>query len=149
MASFTIICGSVFGSAQSLAQALKKQLIEQSHAVHFNHPSNLGDLTDADAILIVTSTTGQGELPANIQPFYSIATESMPLQTDKPFGVIALGDSSYPTFCAAGETMQTLFIELQAKPLLPMLKVDATQTLDPEPMASEWLTKWLDCFNSN
>lgn len=143
MASFTIICGSVFGSAQSLAQALKNQLTEQSHAVHFNHPSNVDDLTGADAILIITSTTGQGELPANIQPFYSTATESMPLQTNKPFGVIALGDSSYPTFCAAGETMQSLFIELQAKPILPMLKIDAIETLEPEPIATQWLSQWL------
>ncbi|WP_341206469.1 flavodoxin domain-containing protein [uncultured Psychrosphaera sp.] len=143
MANITIMCGSVFGAAQDLAELIKSTLSERSHNVTFNIPCSTPDMENAEAILIVTSTTGQGELPSNIEPFYFNAKNNMPMQTGKLFGVICLGDSSYTTYGQAGDLMQELFIELQAKEAFPMLKVDAVQTLEPETLALPWLEQWM------
>lgn len=143
MANITIMCGSVFGAAQELAELIKSTLSECSHNVTLNIPCSKSDMENADAILIVTSTTGQGELPANLEPFYFNAKNLMPLQTGKLFGVICLGDSSYKTYGQAGDKMQELFIELQAIEILPMIKIDAVETLEPESIALQWLEQWV------
>lgn len=144
MANITILCGSVFGSAQSLAELVKAKLLTQSHTVTFNIPCSTADIKNADAVLVITSTTGQGDLPGSIEAFYFDAQSTMPLIYGKPFGVIALGDSSYPTYCGAGIKMQELFFELQGQEPLPMIKIDAIETLEPETLALPWLEEWLE-----
>lgn len=138
-----IINGSVFGAAEELAKSVATSLSKQSHKVRLKFPASCSDMEGADAILIITSTTGQGDLPNNLKPFFLAARETMPQLSGKPFGIIALGDSSYQYFAGAGDKMQTLMFELQGKEALPMLKVDATETLDPESLAAPWLTQWL------
>ena len=62
-----------------------------------------------------------------------------PLLTGKQFAVIALGDSSYDTFCGAGEQLHALLLEIQGTELAPMLRIDAGETLEPETIALPWL----------
>jgi len=143
MANITILCGSVFGAAQSLAELVKTNLIAHSHNVTLNIPCSIADMDTADALLVITSTTGQGDLPSNIEAFYFDAKNTMPLIPGKPFGIIALGDSSYPTYCGAGHKVQELFVELQGQEILPMLKVDAMETLTPETLALPWLEEFM------
>jgi MioC protein len=144
MANITILCGSVFGSAQNLAELVKTKLIAQSHTLTLNIPCSIADMDTADAVLVISSTTGQGDLPGNIEAFYFDAKSTMPLFSGKPFGVIALGDSSYPTYCGAGDKMQELFFELQGQETLPMIKIDAIETLEPETIALSWLEEWVE-----
>ncbi len=143
MAKIAIVMGSVFGGAETLAHTISGKLKEAGHNVIFNNPAQVSDIKDVDASLVITSTTGQGDLPANLESFYFLARETMPLQSQKPFGVIALGDSSYQNFCGAGEKMEELFYELQATAPIPMLKVDACETLEPESIALPWIPSWL------
>ena len=143
MAQIAIIMGSVYGAAQQLAEVINKELHDAGHTTIYNDSALVSDVHDVDACLIITSTTGQGDLPSNLEAFYFGARDTMPLQHGKPFGVIALGDSSYSTFCGAGEKMEELFYELQGKAPVPMLKIDAIETLEPETQALPWLKNWL------
>src|SRR5690606_39864497 len=94
----------------------------------------------ADALLACCSTTGMGELPASIQDFYYELQSRFPLLTEKPFGVIALGDSGYgDTFCQGGEQLRELLLEVQARELLPMLRLDASEPVTPEEDGDAWL----------
>ena len=64
--------GSVSGTAMAVAQTVKDQLQSLGHTVIQEENASVEGLNSSgcDAVLIITSTTGQGDLPANIIPFY-------------------------------------------------------------------------------
>jgi MioC protein len=143
MANIAIIMGSVYGAAQTLADTVSSALKELGHTVTYNTSPLVTDIHDVDASLVITSTTGKGDIPSNIEGFFLSAHQSKPMQHGKPFGVICLGDSSYQTFCGAGDKLEALFFDLKAHAPIPMLKIDACETLEPETKALPWLKNWL------
>lgn len=145
MAKIALIVGSVYGGAQYVAEQAAALLSESGHqAMLFDEPK-LADVmaAEANAWLVITSTTGQGDVPDNLLPFYVELKNRFPLLSGKPFAVIALGDSSYDTFCGAGEQIRELLIEIQGSELAPMLQIDACETLEPESVALPWLEQQL------
>ena len=101
-------------------------------------------LLHVDALLVVSATTGLGDLPENIFPFFFELKEKFPNLHKLKFGVIALGDSSYgDTFCGAGIMFDALLEELQANRVSPLLKIDALDTTDPFDFAESWVREWL------
>ncbi|MDP2716119.1 MAG: flavodoxin domain-containing protein [Rheinheimera sp.] len=78
-------------------------------------------------------------MPDNLLPFYLDVQSRFPLLTGKQFAFIALGDSSYDTFCGAGEQLRELLLEIQGTELAPMLRIDTGETLEPETIALPWL----------
>lgn len=145
MASIQILVGSVFGGALMTARQLKKTLEPEGHTLVINEQPELTDVTDnSDPILLCTSTTGQGEVPPNLLPFYLELRETLPQQPGRPFGVIVLGDSSYgDTFCGAGELLEEAFLETGARKVGDTLKIDALEITEPELEALPWLRDWL------
>ena len=98
-----------------------------------------------DALLVCTSTTGQGEIPDNLLPFYLDLREQLPQQPGRPFGVIVLGDSSYgDTFCGAGDLMEEALYETGARKVGDTLRIDALETLEPEAEALPWVRNWIN-----
>ncbi|WP_430461612.1 flavodoxin domain-containing protein [Thalassolituus sp. LLYu03] len=147
MALVYIAVGSVTGTASAVAQALAARLTEAGHqSVMDGQPSvEALNASQADAVLICTSTTGRGDLPANIAQFYVELEEQFPLQNGRPFGVISLGDSSYDrTFCNAGALFEERFLELQAAQPVPRVTIDATETVTPDDDALFWLNEWIE-----
>ncbi len=100
--------------------------------------------------MAVTSTTGMGELPDNLMPLYSSIRDTLPAAwRGLPGAVIGLGDSSYgDTFCGGGEQMRELFAELGVREVLPMLRLDASETVTPEADAEPWLAEFMAALNA-
>ncbi|WP_375193293.1 flavodoxin [Marinobacter sp.] len=146
MAQIRILVGSVYGGALLTARAIKKSLEPEGHKVTVLENPELEDITsNGDALLVCTSTTGQGELPANLLPFYLALREQLPQQPGRPFGVIVLGDSSYgDTFCGAGDLMEEALYETAARKVGETLRIDALETLEPETEALPWVRAWLE-----
>ncbi|WP_191215861.1 flavodoxin domain-containing protein, partial [Salmonella enterica] len=48
--------------------------------------------------LVVTSSTGQGDLPDSIAPLFHGIKDTVGFQPNQRYGFIALGVSSYPNF---------------------------------------------------
>lgn len=99
-----IISGSVYGSAEEVARHAGKILRDAGFEVLHNpsrDPSAELQAFEPQALLGVTSTTGMGELPDNIQAIYSQIRDVLPAaRRGLPGAVIALGDASYgDTFC--------------------------------------------------
>ena len=91
------------------------------------------------------STTGQGDIPANLAELYNQLNSTFPMLTNKPFGIVAMGDRSYgDTFCAAGRSFDELLRDLQAKPVGNRLEIDACEDFEPWPVTEPWLQTWLD-----
>jgi flavodoxin len=146
MAQIRILVGSVYGGALLTAREIKKSLEPEGHQVTVLENPELEDITgNGDALLVCTSTTGQGELPANLLPFYLTLREQLPQQPGRPFGVIVLGDSSYgDTFCGAGDLMEEALYETAARKVGETLRIDALETLEPETEALPWVRAWLE-----
>ncbi|HLT13457.1 MAG TPA: flavodoxin [Marinobacter sp.] len=146
MASIRILSGSVYGGALLTARKIKQEMEQEGHQVTVLENPALEDITgNNDALLICTSTTGQGEVPPNLLPFYMALRDQLPQQPGRPFGVIVLGDSSYgDTFCGAGDLMEEALLETSARKVGDTLKIDALETLEPEAEALDWVRQWIN-----
>lgn len=145
MAAIRILVGSVYGGALMTAKAIKKALEPEGHTVTILEHPVLDDITgNDDALLVCTSTTGQGEVPPNLLPFYLALREQLPQQPGRPFGVIVLGDSSYgDTFCGAGDSLEEALYETAARKVGNTLRIDALETTEPEKEALPWIRDWI------
>lgn len=142
-----VFSGSVFGTADEVADVVAERCRTAGLQVTRLKPVTVDALLgmNADAILVCCSTTGMGELPTTIQDFYYEMESRFPLLTDIPFGVIALGDAGYgDTFCLGGEQIRDLLLEVQARELLPMLRLDASETVTPEQDAEPWVDEFIN-----
>ena len=139
---FAIVYGSVMGTAESVAESLFETLSGQ-HNVNFLSPSDASRFSPDEILIIVTSNTGMGDLPANILPFYHFLLQpNQPLHTLK-YLVVNLGDSSYPNFGQAGATLNDTLCDLGAQPLTGMCTIDAIFDDTPDTTAVNWVNAWL------
>lgn len=145
MTDIQILVGSVFGGALMTARKLKEELSSDEVSITVHEKPTLASLTDTTGpVLVCTSTTGQGEVPESLLPFYVELRDTLPMQEGRPFGVIVLGDSSYgDTFCGAGELMEEAFFEVAARKVGDTLCIDAMETMEPEEEALPWAREWL------
>ena len=146
MAAIRILVGSVYGGALLTARKIGQELEADGHRVRVLEDPQLQDIIDNDdALLVCTSTTGQGEVPPNLLPFYVDLRDQLPQQPGRPFGIIVLGDSSYgDTFCGAGALMEEALYETCARKVGESLKIDALETLEPEAEAVAWAKNWIN-----
>lgn len=143
MAEVGIFVGTVYGNALLVAEEAQSILSTLGHQVKvFEDPT----FTDwrryaSHYALIVTSTTGQGDLPDSIAPLYRALKETG-FQPELKYSVIALGDSSYSHFCGAGLQFDALLQEMGALRIDAPLLVDATETPEPETVTNGWVKQW-------
>jgi MioC protein len=138
-----ILSGSVYGAAEDVAR-IAQQVLQDGGFEAWHKPGVALDELLAfapEALLVVTSTTGMGELPGNIQNLYYALRDRFPAWSGVPGAVIALGDSSYDVFCGGGEQMRELLLELGVREVLPMLRLDASESVTPDEDAKPWLAE--------
>lgn len=140
MPTLKIIAGTVYGNAQHVAEQVEEHLVSQGYDVELESDPSIDDFQDADALLVITSTTGQGDIPPNLEFAFSDLKDDEPSLNNTPFAVAALGDSSYgESFCGAGKQFQALLSDLNGNPVADMLEVDAMETLEPEKDVIAWI----------
>jgi len=144
MAAIHIIVGSVMGTAIEIAQAVQQIFSAAGHEVRLNADFRKGQLDEnpAEVILICTSNTGMGDLPMNIAPFYEHLKNDFPRIAGRRYGVINLGDSSYPNFAQAGKTLDDAMADLGAQRIGEPLVLDAIYSDDPVAEARTWAEDW-------
>ncbi|MDH0138277.1 flavodoxin [Aeromonas caviae] len=142
MAEIDILVGTVYGSAMLVAETLCDHLQANGHVCQIFDDAALTDIDASRFLLIVTATTGQGDIPPNLQPFASALADRAPYMKGWRYALIAMGDSSYEHFCGAGRTLDALLQELAAEPLVVHLEIDATVEDEPEVAALAWLRTW-------
>ncbi len=141
-----IITGSTLGGAEYVGDHLNDLLIEQGCQTQIHNQANLSDVTPQGIWLIITSTHGAGDYPDNIQPFMAALKSTPPNMSQVKFAVIAIGDSSYDTFCAAGKDAQHTLLDIGGTELCPMLEIDVLDTPVAEDAAEQWLQQHIENF---
>ncbi|MBH8308773.1 flavodoxin [Acinetobacter baumannii] len=91
-------------------------------------------------VLVVTSTTGQGDLPDSIVPLYEGIKDMY--QPHLRYGIIALSDSTDASFCGGGLKFDQLLQEQGAKRSGEMRTIDASEDPEPESVSNPWGEQW-------
>ncbi|WP_426358672.1 flavodoxin domain-containing protein [Pseudocolwellia sp. HL-MZ19] len=149
-ASVLIVYSSQTGNALTIANrcAQALNLSEMSDVLPLNNLS-IEHLSRIKKVLFVLSTYGDGEAPDNGNLFNDRLTqaldESITLEQVN-YSVIALGDSSYPDFCAFGHQVNNGLKALKAQPLSELITLD---NYDEETTRfSDIIPAWLDLNNT-
>ncbi len=143
----TIVYGTETGNSKKLATAFgakaKKNGIN-AKVVSLDQ-YRLTDLSKEEYFFSIISTQGEGEPPAAAKKFYDhIHLNGFELNKLK-YGVLALGDTSYPLFCKSGEDVDLQLQKLGGSRIVPLQKCD----VDFEEDANTWFNNALKALSSN
>lgn len=142
MADIGIFVGTMYGNALLVAEEAQEILSDLGHkATVFEDPQ----VSDWEAYqgklaLVVTSTTGQGDLPDSIVPLFEGIQDMY--QPHLRYGIIALGDSTYANFCGGGKRFDARLQEQGAQRIGEMLMIDASEDPEPETVSNPWVKSW-------
>lgn len=140
MVDVGIFVGTVYGNAQHVAEQVQQMIEAKGYSVAVHSAPSIADFEQTKSVVFISSTTGQGDIPPELEYFVLDLRDKMPLMAQKPFAVAGMGDSSYgDTYCGAGRQIFEVLLELQGKPVGDMLEVDAIETLEPENEVVPWL----------
>ena len=142
MAEVGIFVGTMYGNSLLVAEEAETILSGLGHkATVFEDPmvSDWESYT-GKYVLVVTSTTGQGDLPDSIVPLFNDLQDMY--QPHLRYGIIALGDSTYANFCGGGKRFDALVQEQGAQPIGERLWIDASEDPEPEGVSTPWLEQW-------
>jgi sulfite reductase (NADPH) flavoprotein alpha-component len=134
-----ILFGSQSGGAEGVAKKLGKGAPAKGYAprVVSLDAFKPADLAAEPAVLIVTSTWGEGDMPDNAVEFWKEldAPGFAARLENTAFSVLALGDKNYgETFCLAGKKFDTKFAALGARRIAPLVECD----VDYDEPAAKW-----------
>ena len=139
----------LFGSQTGTAEKIAKQLAKDSKTRGCNaRVVDAAEHTKVDwsketNLLIVTSTYGDGDMPDNAQAFWDwLQTDAGKNLAHLNFSVLALGDTNYEQFCAAGKNFDARLEALGAKRIHPLADCD----LDYEAKTKSWADGALATF---
>lgn len=130
----TILYGTETGNAKRLAtvfaaKAKKSGINAKVVSMDQYRP---GDLGKEEYLFSIVSTHGEGEPPAAAKKFYDhIHHNGFELPKLK-YGVLALGDTSYPLFCKTGEDVDAQLQKLGAQRIIPLQKCDVDFSEDAD-----------------
>ena len=144
-----ILVGTMTSTADYVAQAIQMDcadLVDEIDVVLMDG-QDISAFDDADALyLICTSTYGSGDVPDNARGLYDSLDETPRFLGHVRYGVIALGDSSYETFCEGGRLFDKALAARGARRIGEILCCDASSGDMPEEKAREWLEGWRDAL---
>lgn len=137
----TIAYGTETGNAKKLATefASKAKKTGINAKVVSLDQYKVNDLQKEEYFFTVISTQGEGDPPAGAKKFYDhIHNNGFQLKNLK-YGVLALGDTSYPLYCKAGEDVDAQLNKLGGERLIDLQKCDT----DYEGDAGDWISQVL------
>ncbi|KAJ3240650.1 hypothetical protein HDU81_003234 [Chytriomyces hyalinus] len=136
----------LYGSQTGNAESISKHLYEEALARGFDCSLAVLDdyekvsFTDNCVLVIVVSTTGDGDFPDNTTKFFRWTRRGkkedlVAAFAGKQFTVLALGDTNYTNFCQTGKRIERRLLELGATTFLPKGMADdgtgLEQVVDP------------------
>ena len=122
----SVLYGTETGNTKKISSKLATALKSKQHKVTITALDQyaVANLEKENLVFIIMSTHGDGEPPLAAKKFYDYLQNSKNNFKNLKYAVLALGDTSYPLFCKAGEDVDARLKELGAKQVLPIEKLD-------------------------
>ena len=133
----TIVYGSQTGNAKRAAEALLAKLQSANVPARLLRADAypLRELADETLLYVVVSTQGDGDPPDDARAFLEfVEGRRAPALKKLKFAVLALGDSSYPQFCAIGRRIDQRLQSLGGERITDCADAD----LDIETVSTPW-----------
>lgn len=108
-AEIIILYGSENGSTQQFATHFFQSLIKGKQKAYINTLNAYNKFEKATHLVILTSTYGKGEAPANATKFLK-EFEKNPIKPDVKYAVVGFGSTQYPDFCEFAKNVK-IYIE--------------------------------------
>ncbi len=121
-----ILWASMSGNAEDVAKKLDakaKKIGLDTNRVEMNDVT-MTDLSNMKNIAIVTSTTGEGDLPTNGEDFWDDLKNYDSELKNINYSVCALGDRSHDIFCGAGKKVDERLLKLKANKIFDRQECD-------------------------
>jgi sulfite reductase (NADPH) flavoprotein alpha-component len=134
---FIILVGSENGGTLLFANALKEQLIANGKRVFLAELNAYSSYKIMKHLIVLTSTYGEGEAPANANKFLNLLNTIKQNQIFD-FAVLGFGSLSYPDYCKFAFDVDKVLQQENAKQLLPLFTVNDNSFNNFE----EWLALW-------
>lgn len=135
---FIILVGSENGSTMRFAKVVHQQLIKSGETSFLTDLNRYKVFPDAEHIVILTSTYGLGDAPANAKKFAALLSK-YPQAKKVNFSVVGFGSHAYPDFCRfAFEANNLLTMQSWAAPLL---EIHTVNDKSPEQFG-QWFETW-------
>ncbi|KAJ5495043.1 NADPH-dependent diflavin oxidoreductase 1 [Penicillium diatomitis] len=143
--SVLILYGTETGNAQEAAEELGAMTERLRFATHISEMNQARPeaLSSYTFTILVVSTTGQGDLPANARAFWkSLLLKKLPPTFLKgvDFAVFGLGDTSYPKFNWAARKLYKRLLQLGANDIYPTGEADQQHPEGLEATFLPWMT---------
>jgi sulfite reductase (NADPH) flavoprotein alpha-component len=132
----TIAYGTETGNAKKLAVNFAGISKQSGIAVKLTalDQIRLEEFSKEEYFFLIVSTQGEGEPPEQALKFFNyIHSENLNLEKLN-YSVLALGDTSYPLFCKAGEDIDNRLTFLGANQFVPIQKCDVDYSTE----AANW-----------
>lgn len=144
MAEVGIFVGTIYGNSLLVAEEAEAILKKKGHQAKVFEDPELSDWMryHEGYVLVVTSTTGQGDLPGSLVPLFQALKDKLGYQPELHYGLIALGDSNYDHFCGGGKQFDALLQEQGATRTGSVLAIDANEHPEPESVSNPWIEQW-------
>lgn len=146
MQNIDILVATTSGNTEYLADQLSNQLQEAGYTTTLHYEPDYSDLmeslTNQSVWLCCVASHGAGDYADSMLDFAEELHTHKPQLTELRFGVIAVGDSCYDKFCAAGRDCDAMLAILGAKRLITHLEIDMSQD-DPDEKSSTWLQSFI------
>lgn len=145
-----MIVGSEMGNAEMVGDLVKDELEGEGHDVQMITEGELDDLglDEREIVLIISSTTGIGDVPQAVEPLYDELVEQKPDLSHVRYGLVGMGDRNYKdSFCGGPKKWDAVFTECGATCVGDKLFLDATDNPMPDEDAIAWLPSWLSALD--
>jgi MioC protein len=144
MTHIDILVATTSGNTEYLADQLSAQLIAAGYTTELHYEPDYLQLvtTDAATWLCCIASHGAGEYADSMLDFAEQLSAQQPDLPQLQFAIIAVGDSNYDTFCAAGRDCDERLQQAGAKKLVERLEIDMAND-DPEQKSTLWLQSFI------